>query len=186
MRVLIDACVLYPTVLREIVLGVAGQGLFTPLWSGRILGEWAHAAARLGPIGADVARGEMALLGRDWPDAGVTDAAAAQAARAFDVSLPDPNDAHVLAAAIAGRADLILTLNLRDFPRARLAPQGLRAEHPDSFLLGLYRETPDPVARVLAAVQARTERISGQAQPLRALLKRAGLPRLGKALAACD
>ena len=41
MRVLIDACVLYPTVMREVVLGVAAQGLFTPRWSPRILEEWA-------------------------------------------------------------------------------------------------------------------------------------------------
>lgn len=182
MRVLIDACVLYPTVLREIVLGVAGQGLYTPLWSHRILGEWTHAAARLGPVGTDVALGEVAVLRAQWPEATVGADAVAHAARAFDVSLPDPDDAHVLAAAIAGGADMILTLNLRDFPRARLAPHGMHAEHPDSFLLGLYRQTPYPVARVLARVQVRTERISGQVQPLRALLKRASLPRLGKAL----
>jgi hypothetical protein len=47
MRVLIDACVLYPTVMREVLIGVAAKGLFTPLWSARILEEWARAAARL-------------------------------------------------------------------------------------------------------------------------------------------
>ncbi|MBL3553988.1 PIN domain-containing protein, partial [Rhodovulum sulfidophilum] len=44
MKVLLDACVLYPTVLREILLGVARRGGFTPLWSARILEEWARAA----------------------------------------------------------------------------------------------------------------------------------------------
>lgn len=51
--------------------------------------------------------------------------------------LPDPGDRHVLAAAIAGRADLIVTKNLRDFPADRLAPFGIRAEHPDAFVRSL-------------------------------------------------
>jgi predicted nucleic acid-binding protein len=184
MRVLIDACVLYPTVLREIVLGVAGQGLFTPLWSDRILEEWAHAAARLGPVGADVARGEMALLRAAWPGAAVDADAIARAARDFDVSLPDPNDAHVLAAAIAGRADLILTFNLRDFPRGPLSHHGLHAEHPDRFLPGLFRDHAEQVTAVVEAVRAKAARLSDADQPLRPLLRRANLPRLAKALAA--
>ena len=46
MKALLDACVLYPTVLREILTGVAGQGLYTPLWSDRILEEWARATRK--------------------------------------------------------------------------------------------------------------------------------------------
>ena len=48
MRVLLDACTLYPTVMREILIGVARAGYYTPLWSDRILEEWARAAARFG------------------------------------------------------------------------------------------------------------------------------------------
>ena len=48
MKAVLDACVLYPTVLREILIGVADAGLYTPVWSPRILAEWRHAAARLG------------------------------------------------------------------------------------------------------------------------------------------
>ena len=58
MRVVIDACVLYPTVLREIVLGVARADLITPLWSDRLLEEWARTAARHGgAVDATFARG---------------------------------------------------------------------------------------------------------------------------------
>ena len=49
MKAVLDACVLYPTVLREILIGVADAGLYQPLWSARILDEWRHAAVRLGP-----------------------------------------------------------------------------------------------------------------------------------------
>ena len=56
MKVLIDTCVLYPTVMRQLLLGAAGSGLFTPLWSDRILEEWARAARKIGPTGEVQAR----------------------------------------------------------------------------------------------------------------------------------
>ena len=64
MRVMIDACVLYPTVMREVVLGIAKQGLFEPRWSPRILEEWARATLKLGPEAEVFARGEMS--DPDW------------------------------------------------------------------------------------------------------------------------
>lgn len=178
MKVLIDANVLYPTVLREIVLGVAATGAFTPQWSPRILEEWARAAARLGPEGEAVARGEIAALGARWPRASVMP-------RAGDMArlwLPDPNDIHVLAAAIAGSSDVILTMNARDFPRARLAEEGLDRIDPDGFLMEHWLAEGAPVEQVVAAVHAEASRLSGEALELRALLKRARLPRLAKAL----
>lgn len=169
-RVLLDACVLYPTVLRQVLLRLAG--LYTPLWSPRILEEWARTAAREGVEAP--ARGEIALLRARHPGAevipGPTDA----------LHLPDPGDLHVLAAAIAGQADLIVTLNLRDFPARALDP--IRAVHPDDFLMDLWLRDPVAVEAAVAAERAETARISGRDQPLRPLLKRARLPRLGKAL----
>ena len=100
MKILIDACVLYPTVMREIVMGVAAKGLFTPLWSARILEEWARAAAKLSEADGVIAQGEIATLRAAWPDAEV----AADAGLQASLYLPDPDDAHVLAAAVsAGR-----------------------------------------------------------------------------------
>ena len=177
MRVLIDACILFPTVTRETVVGAAAAGGFVPLWSARILEEWARATRRL-PEGAEaVARGEIALLRAAWPEAEV----AVDAGLAETLSLPDPADRHVLAAAIAGGADVLLTRNRADFPTRTLARHGITLREPDGFLVELLEGGVD-LARVAAGVQARAERASGRAQPLRALLKRAGLPRLGKAL----
>ena len=62
MRIVIDACVLYPTVMREVVLGAAEAGLFAPRWSARILEEWARAARKIGPEGETIARGEIAAV----------------------------------------------------------------------------------------------------------------------------
>jgi len=53
--------------------------------------------------------------------------------------LPDPDDRHVLAAAIRGRADVIVTCNLKDFPAGALKSYGIEAQHPDEFLLNLLR-----------------------------------------------
>lgn len=180
MRVLIDACVLYPTVLREIVTGLAAAGAFTPLWSARILEEWAHAAARLGPGEEAVARGEIALLRARFPEAEVLPDPATEAR----LWLPDGDDVHVLAAAIAARADVLLTLNIRDFPKSALDPEAILLRHPDEFLLEALARSPEAVARIVAQVHAEAARLSGVSLDLRALLKRAKLPRLGKALAA--
>ncbi|RAP41409.1 PIN domain-containing protein [Rhodovulum viride] len=178
MKVLLDACVLYPTVLREVVLKVAGQGLFTPLWSARILEEWARAARKIGPTGEAQARAEIALLRAAWPGAEVAPKAALEAR----LWLPDPNDVHVLAAAVAGGADAILTLNARDFPGHLLEAEGLVRAAPDGFLMDLWLADPGPVERAVAEVHAAAERMAGEPMALRALLKRARLPRLGKAL----
>ncbi|HMB14321.1 MAG TPA: PIN domain-containing protein, partial [Roseovarius sp.] len=98
MKLLLDACVIYPTVMRQMILGVAGAGGFTPLWSERIIGEWLHAAAKLGPDAQAQAAGEAALMAARWPDARVTYKPSLE----DRLWLPDPADTHVLAAAIAG------------------------------------------------------------------------------------
>lgn len=47
----------------------------------------------------------------------------------------DPKDRHVLAAAVACRARIIVTINLKDFPRDILAPFEIEVQHPDDFLV---------------------------------------------------
>lgn len=178
MRALLDANVLYPTVMREVLLAVAGAGLFTPLWSARILEEWARAAAKLGPDGEVVARGDIALMRAAWPEAEV----AADPAMEARLWLPDPADLHVLAAAIAGEAQVLVTENARDFPRAELDPHGIARTGADAFLMELYADHPEAVAAAAQGVQATAERLSGQPQPIRKLMKKARLPRLGKTL----
>lgn len=178
MKVLLDACVLYPTVMREMLIGAARKGLYEPQWSPRILEEWARAAAKLGPGQETVARGEIALLEAAWPKASVTPRDG-DLARLY---LPDRDDVHVLAAAIAGSSDVLLTLNIKDFPRHILAEEGLEREGPDLFLIDLYARDPEALIEVAEAVKAEAERLSGDMWPIRKLMKKARLPRLGKAL----
>ncbi len=178
MRLLLDACVLFPTVQREILLSVAKTGAYTPLWSERLLEEWARAARKLGPTGEMQARAEIALLKAAWPGAGVTP-------REGDMArlwLPDSGDIHVLAAAIAGSADKIVTVNAKDFPRHILAEEGLDRIVPDELLYGCWLDTPDAVEAAVNDVHKTACDMAGEAIALRALLKRARLPKLGKAL----
>ncbi|KAJ55637.1 hypothetical protein ACMU_13175 [Actibacterium mucosum KCTC 23349] len=179
MKVVLDACVLYPTVLREILIGLAREGLYQPLWSPRILEEWARAARKLGDTGEMQARAEIALLRANWPRAEVHPKAADEAR----LYLPDPNDVHVLAAAIAGSADALLTFNARDFPRGTLADEGVTLLGPDAWIMDLWHAHPDTVENTARNVHATAQDMAGEEIALRALLKRARLPRLGKALA---
>lgn len=179
MRVLIDANVLYPTVLREIVLGCAAAGMFEPRWSDRICEEWARAAAKLSPAQETFARGEVAAANARFPAARV----AVPDGLVRRLWLPDPDDVHVLAAAIAGSADAILTMNAADFPRNILAEEGLSRVDPDGFLRGLYDRDRATVAGVVEDVVLTARRLSGQDWTAKTLLKKARLHRLARALA---
>jgi predicted nucleic acid-binding protein len=180
MKLVLDACVLFPTVLREVLIGCARAGLYTPLWSDRILEEWARATVKLGPGAEDIARGEAGLLRAAFPKASVPRHDGLEAR----LVLPDPDDVHVLAAAVAGGADAIVTFNAADFPRHVLAAEGIGRRDPDGLLWELWSGEPATVGALVEAVRAEAERLSGQPQPLRGLLKRARLPRLGKAMGA--
>ena len=178
MRILIDANVLYPTVMREVVLGVARAGVFEPIWSDRILEEWARAAAKLGPDGGAQARSEIGMLAAHWPKARVRPDAGLEAR----LWLPDPHDIHVLAAAIAGSAEAIMTVNVKDFPRHILAEEGVARVDPDGYLFQCWQSQPEVVEGVAGEVLSEARRLSGEDWQMRPLLKKARLPRLGRAL----
>ncbi|MGK7755265.1 MULTISPECIES: RSP_2648 family PIN domain-containing protein [unclassified Roseovarius] len=179
MNAVLDTCVIYPTVMRQMLLGAAKHGVFKPLWSARIIEEWQRAVVKLGPDGIAQAQAEAAMLALDWPDAEVTWPPSLQSR----LWLPDPADIHVLAAAIAGSADLILTVNAKDFPRNILAEEGISRADPDTFLFGVFEAHPDVMHEVAGVVLADARRLSGEDWDIRRLMKKARLPRLGKALA---
>ena len=103
--------------LRQITLGLARAGLIVPLWSDRLLEEWARTAPA---TAARRMRHWRAARSRRWRRRSPQRRWCRQIRAARRSSgLPDSGDVHVLATAITGGADAILTLNLRDFPRAR-------------------------------------------------------------------
>ena len=180
MKAVLDACVLYPTVLREILQGAAEAGLYQPVFSDRILREWVLATAKLGPEAPVIAEAEVTTFRAAFPR-GLERAHPDIEARLI---LPDPNDRHVLACAIASGADAIVTFNAQDFPGHVLAAEGIARRDPDGFLWELQSGAPAVMAGIVEAVRAKAEAISGQPVPLKSLLKRARLYRLAKALGA--
>ncbi len=179
--VFLDACVLYPNLVREIILRMAGAWLFRPAWSPRVLAEWRIAAARDGGHAAESTVDAVAArMAATFPSAGVTPDPAVEQA----LDLPDPADAHVLAGAIAAGAGVLLTFNMRDFPARRLAAHGITPRHPDGFLWELYSDAPEVVGSAIRQAAA----VAGAEEPnaIRRALKRAGLSRLAKAWFACE
>ncbi|HVZ31726.1 MAG TPA: PIN domain-containing protein [Polyangiaceae bacterium] len=134
--VVYDACVLYPAPLRDLLLRIAVTGLIRARWTERILDECFRniVAARpeLDPTALERTR---ELMNRAVPDCLI---------RGYEglidgLSLPDPDDRHVLAAAIRAGAQLIVTSNMRDFPENALAPYGIEAKDPDDFVIDQLR-----------------------------------------------
>ncbi len=178
MKIVLDACVLYPTVMREVILGVAAQRVFVPAWSLRILEEWARAARKHGAVQEMQARGEIALARAAFPDAVVAPAPGIEAR----LWLPDAADIHVLATAVAGSADAIMTLNAKDFPKGALAEEGLTRIEPDGYLHAVWQASPSVMEEVCGHVLQNARAMSQDDWDMRRLLKKARLPRLAKAL----
>jgi hypothetical protein len=174
--VFIDACVLYPNLVRRIVLRLAEDGLFRPAWSPRVLAEWRIAATRDGGLAAessvDVVVARMAAT---FPQASVPPDPSVEQT----LDLPDPADTHVLAGAIAAGAGVLLTFNMRDFPARRLAVHGVAPRHPDGFLWEMFSKEPEVVGQAIRETAAEADRI--EADAIRRALKRAHLPRFAKA-----
>lgn len=132
--VLYDSCVLYPAPLRDLLMQLALIDLFRAKWTDAIHEEWMRNVAVDRP---DLSRARLERT-RDLMNANVRDCLVTGFEPLVDaLHLPDPGDRHVLAAAIVGRADLILTFNLKDFPEDRLAPYRVEAQHPDEFIVHL-------------------------------------------------
>ncbi|MEM6479234.1 MAG: PIN domain-containing protein, partial [Pseudomonadota bacterium] len=113
-----------------------------------------------------------------WPEAAIRPRAADEAR----LWLPDPNDIHVLAAAIAGSADVLLTENAKDFPRGTLHEEGIRRDTPDHLLTSLLVTFPKAVRDAVEATWETAQRMEGCPPTLRAMLKKSRLPRLAKAI----
>lgn len=119
--VVYDACVLYPAPLRD---------LFKAQWTDQIHEEWINALLR-----KDKFKREKLERIRDLMDANVRDAKVQGFEGLIDsIELPDPDDRHVVAAAIKCNADAIVTFNLKDFPDDNLSEFGIEVIHPDDFI----------------------------------------------------
>src|ERR1700744_155650 len=155
---LLDTCVLVPSRARDVLLEIASAGAYRPLWSTEILAELDRTLrvllAKRGASGEEIDAYLTRLFRQmriTFPDALVTE----WEELVPTIYLPDPDDRHVVAAARAGRADVIVTDNLADFPPAAL-PASIARQSLDDFLLDLLDLHPGQVVTAVRAVAGRT------------------------------
>ena len=142
-----DANVLYPAELRSFLMYLALTDLFRARWSDQVHEEWIAALLLKRP---DLTREKLERTRRLMDEHATGALVTGYEDLIPGLTLPDPDDRHVLAAAIRGRADVIVTINLADFPAEALEPLGIEAQPPDDFVLHLLDLAP---GRVAAAAQ---------------------------------
>ncbi len=126
-----DACVLYPAPLRDFLIGLATTDLFRARWTDRIHDEWMRNLLANRP---DLNKDQL-IRTRRLMDRAVEDCLVTGYERLIEgLELPDPDDRHVLAAAIKAQAEVIVTFNVKDFPPDVLGEFGIFTEHPDDFV----------------------------------------------------
>ncbi len=176
---LLDACVLYPARLRDLLLSLAVADLFQPKWSEMIHEEWITNLLANRP---DLTRGQLQAAGDAmngaFPDASV---------RGFEplmptLVLPDRDDRHVLAAALHARADLIVTINLKDFPPTALIPYSIEAAHPDDFVEYLFDLDEDEAFAAIAKMRNRLRAPSMTPKEFIDSIEQVGMPQTASRL----
>lgn len=129
-----DACVLYPAPLRDFLLRLARTGLFHARWTRRIQDEWVKSLIKNRP---DLDNGRLERTCKLMEDSVPDCLVEGYESLTSNLVLPDPNDCHVLAAAIRCHASVIVTTNLKDFPPSALDIYDIEAQHPDHFVQNL-------------------------------------------------
>ena len=139
---IIDACVLYSAPVRDLIVRLAQAGLIQARWTAEIHDEWMRNVLKNNP---KLTRERLERT-RSLMDGAVRDCLVTGYADLVDsLTLPDPDDRHVLAAAIRAGADVIVTFNLGDFPADALTTYGIEAQHPDEFIAHLLDSAPAAV-----------------------------------------
>jgi predicted nucleic acid-binding protein len=157
---LLDTCVLWPSLQRDFLLSLAVEGMYRPVWSDAILEELEfHEARKLVKRGTDPDRAaEFARLLVEQMQVAFDDALV-EGREGLDMTygLPDPDDEHVVAAAVVGGAGVIVTHNVKDFPLDRL-PGHLEVLRPPEFLLNTVALDPHRGLRAVAEIAKRSGR----------------------------
>jgi len=172
-RVVLDACVLYPAPLRDLLMRLAVAELFLARWTQEIHDEWTRNVLANRP---DISPASLARC-RELMDCHVPGCVIEGYESLIPgLNLPDANDRHVLAAAIHGGGTAIVTFNLADFPAAALAPFGVEALHPDDFVLNQLDLNPIAALKSIKAMRARWRNPQLSALDLAAAIEKLQLP----------
>ena len=163
--VLCDANVLYRAPLRDLIIRLSQVGLLRARWTDAIHEEWIRNILKNRPQLSS----ERLTRTRTQMDEAVRDCLVVGYEVLIDtLSLPDPDDRHVLAAAIVGGCQAIVTFNRQDFPAETLAPLEVEAIHPDDLLMALYDEDADLVC---ASIRRQRENLRNPPQSAEEMLQ---------------
>ncbi|GAA1531509.1 PIN domain-containing protein [Kribbella lupini] len=155
---LLDTCVLFPSRQRDFLLSLAVQNLYRPLWSSEILDELVECEVEKHLTRHGLSEPE-ALARAAWlveqMRAGFDDAEVQNwRPYAGTFGLPDPDDEHVVAAAVAGHAGAVVTANLKDFPADKM-PGGIEVLGPGEFAANTVAVSPEGALRAVVALTER-------------------------------
>ena len=153
-KCVLDTNVIYPIEIRDLLFWFAYYELYTPKWSEHIFDEWKDVMKKKG-VEESVARKRVEKANLAFPDAMVCN----YSPLINNITLPDPKDCHVLAAAIKTNANVIVTNNIKDFPSDYLSSFGLSAKTADDFLTDIIDLNPEQ------AVEAFKEMVFNRRNP---------------------
>lgn len=182
----LDTNTIVPSLRRDFMLSMAVEGLYRPLWSRAILDELHRVTIRR-KVDRYGESEDEARRYADWLLNQMTchfDDALVEGWEGLDgtYGLPDPNDEHVVAAAVVGGAGVIVTENLKDFPPDAV-PANLRVEMPAAFAANTVDVDPTSAARALHVMAARyTSPETTPAELLTVLVERYGMDGVGEML----
>jgi len=170
----LDACVLYQLAIADSLMSIAVTGLFAAKWTTKIEEEWVRSLEKdrpelKGRLGSR--RDDMRVAVPDWEISET-----AWKSIAISLTLPDPNDVHVLAAAIAGHADCIVTRNHQDFPASIMAVHGIDILDPDQFIVNQWDLENVSVMAAFKGMRARRKKPAESVEDFAQTLEKNGLP----------
>jgi hypothetical protein len=169
-----DSCILFPAALRDLLVRLARTGQFRAKWTGDIHEEWIRSVLDIRP---DLSRERLERT-RDLMNEHVLDSLVSGYERHIPtIVLPDPDDRHVVAAAIEAEASLIVTFNLKHFPPAALEPMNIAAVSPDEFVTWLLDVDESVVHSTIRNQRLDLKNPPKSAEELLNTLEAQGLPR---------
>ena len=175
--VILDANVLYSATLRDSLMWLSQTDLFKARWTNDIHHEWITALANRG-----YERTKLEQV-RDLMDQKALDAKVTGYETLIPtLTLPDPDDRHVLAAAIRSNADAIVTFNLKDFPQETLTPYDIEVIHPDDFIIYQIEFSPERTCDAFKRQRITKYRPPIEVEDMLHQLRRCGLPQTAQAL----
>ncbi len=168
----LDACVLFSRLQRDVLLSLAHADLYTARWTQEIENEWTSSLVKRYPNAADKIPVVVDQMREAIPDCLIVDY------ELFipSLQLPDENDRHVLAAAIRGNADAIVSLNTKDFPADVLSKFDIEIQTPDQFVLNQIMLHPPRALTAIKKMRDRWERPSMSASDMVDLFEKRQLP----------